>query len=90
MRLPLFILAGAIFFGCAAGPDTLNWQSRIGRFSLDDAKRELGPPESCVGLENEGTACSWTRFKSKDQIEKLVLTFHSNGVLATASDVHFD
>jgi hypothetical protein len=71
---------------CAGVPQT-DWQTRIGHSSLDDVKRELGPPESCSGLDDGGTACSWTTSKSKDRIDKLVLTFGSNGQLATATHV---
>jgi hypothetical protein len=71
---------------CAGAPQT-DWQSQIGQTSLDDAKRELGPPESCSGLDDGGTACSWTTSKSKDRIDKLVLTFGRNGQLATATHV---
>ncbi len=70
-----------------AGMAQTDWQARIGHSSLDDAKRELGPPESCSGLDDGGTACSWTTSKSKDRIEKLVLTFGRNGHLATATHV---
>jgi hypothetical protein len=73
---------------CASTADG-DWQPRIGRFSLDDAKRELGHPESCVGLDDGGTACSWTTAKSRDEVNKLVLTFGSNGKLATYNNVHF-
>lgn len=78
----------ALLTACAstAGSD---WHTRIGLFSLDDAKRELGHPESCVGLDDGGTACSWTAAKSRDEMDKLVLTFGPNGKLATFNKVHF-
>ena len=78
----------ALLTACAstAGSD---WQPRIGLFSLDDAKRELGHPESCVGLDDGGTACSWTTVRSRDEMDKLVLTFGPNGKLATFNNVHF-
>jgi len=85
-------LVGALYLvllaacASAAGSD---WQPRIGRFSLDDAKRELGHPESCVALDDGGTACSWTTAKSREAIDKLVLTFGPNGKLATFNNVHF-
>ena len=66
-----------------------DWQPKIGLYSVDDAKRELGHPESCIGLDDGGTACSWTTAKSRDGIDKLILTFASNGKLATFNNVHF-
>ena len=66
-----------------------DWQPKIGLYSVDDAKRELGHPESCIGLDDGGTTCSWTTAKSRDGMDKLILTFASNGKLATFNNVHF-
>jgi hypothetical protein len=78
----------ALLAACASTAET-DWQPRIGLFSVDDAKRELGHPESCIGLDDGGTACSWTTAKSRDGMDKLILTFGSNGKLATFNNVHF-
>jgi hypothetical protein len=56
---------------------------------LDDAKCDLGVPESCVGLDDGGTACSWTTSKGRETIDKLVLTFNPVSQLTTANNVHF-
>jgi hypothetical protein len=74
--------------GCVSTAEK-DWQPKIGRYSMDDAKRELGHPESCIGLDDGGTACSWTTAKSKEAIDKLVLTFGPNGKLATFNNVRF-
>ena len=66
---------------------TPDWQSRIGHYSLDDATRELGPPESCVELDGGGSACSWTTSKGKEWIDRLVLTFDLRKRLASANNV---
>ena len=66
-----------------------DWQPKIGRYSVDDVKRELGHPESCVSLDDGGTACSWATAKGREGIDKLVLTFGSNGKLATFNNIHF-
>lgn len=73
---------------CAGTAESKDWQTRIGHYSVDDAKRELGHPESCVSLDDGGTACSWAT-KSRDGTDKLVLTFGPNGKLATFNNVHF-
>ena len=67
----------------------IDWKTRIGHYTLDDARRELGVPESCVGLDDGGTACSWTISKGRDALDRLVLTFTPNSQLATANNVHF-
>ena len=78
-----------LLVACAGAAGNAGWQGRIGQYSLDDAKRELGSPESCVGLDDGGTACSWTTSKGEEAIDKLVLTFGPAGKLATANNVHF-
>ena len=87
-RIPIVAFL-ALLAACAEGAGKSDWQPRIGHYSMDDAKRELGPPESCVGLDDGGTACSWARSKGKDAIDKLVLTFGPNGKLATANNIQF-
>ncbi len=74
--------------GCAGAVQT-DWQTRVGRYSLDDVKRELGHPESCIGLDDGGTACSWLTARDKERVEKLILTFSPNGKLATSNQVRF-
>jgi hypothetical protein len=49
----------------------------------------LGAPESCIGLDDGGSVCSWKASSGKNEIDKLVLTFDKNGRLATANAVHF-
>ena len=88
LKLVVYTTYLVLLTACAITADS-DWQPRIGRFSLDDAKRELGRPESCVGLDDGGTACSWTIAKSRNAMDKLVLTFGPNGKLATFNNVHF-
>jgi len=83
------MFAYCLLMAACAGATGADWQARIGHFSLDDATRLLGAPESCAGLDNGGTACSWTTARSGDSIDKLVLTFDPQGTLATADHVHF-
>jgi hypothetical protein len=85
----LEIAAFLVLSTACVGTVESNWQPRIGLFSMEDAKRELGHPESCVRLDDGGTACSWPTAKHQDGTEKLILTFGSNGKLATFNDVRF-
>ena len=85
----MVIAVYCIFLAACAGVDGTDWQSKVGHYSLDDARRELGNPESCVGLDNGGTACSWTKSRTKESIDKIVLTFAPNGQLTTVNKVHF-
>ena len=74
--------------GCAGTVET-DWQTKVGRYSLNDVTRELGRPESCIGLDDGGTACSWLAARDRDNIDKLILTFSPNGTLATSNRVRF-
>jgi len=66
-----------------------DWQGRIGQYSLDDARHELGPPDSCVDLDEGGSACSWTISQGTEWIDRLILTFDLKKQLATANSVRF-
>jgi hypothetical protein len=74
---------------CAGTTAKTDWQAKIGHDWMEDATRALGTPESCAGLDDGGTACSWTRARGTDWIEKLVLTFDPQGRLATANEIRF-
>jgi hypothetical protein len=78
-----------VLLTACASTSERDWQTKIGRYSLDDVKRELGQPESCTGLDDGGTVCSWLTGKGREGIDKLVLTFGTNGKLATSNHVHF-
>ncbi|HET8670898.1 MAG TPA: hypothetical protein VFM05_09825 [Candidatus Saccharimonadales bacterium] len=84
LKVPLTLLLSA----CTATSEMNDWQQRIGQYALEDAKRDLGFPESCVGLDDGGTACSW-RMKSAAKVARLILTFGPTGQLATVNDVQF-
>ena len=84
------VLFVTVSLGCSAIDETHDWQPRIGHYSLNDAKQELGDPESCVGLDDGGTACSWRSGKSKDGFNnRLVLTFDQARILSTFNNVDF-
>ena len=90
MRWPIFVSCLILLTACTergGGIRKTDWQSRIGHYSLDDAKRELGLPESCVDLDHGGSACSWTTSKERKWIERLILTFDLKKQLASADTV---
>jgi hypothetical protein len=90
MRFLSIVAFLMLLAGCAGdSAPRIDWQARIDHYTLDDAKRDLGVPESCVGLDDEGTACSWTTSKGRETIDKLVLTFNPASQLTTANNVHF-
>ncbi len=89
MRFICVIACFTLLAACAGTVQKKDWQTKIGHYTLDEARLELGSPESCVGLDDGGTACSWTTSKDKEAIDKLVLTFGPHGKLSTANHIRF-
>ncbi len=92
LRLPTMITCLMLLAACAEGAGSIgktDWQTRIGQYSFDDARREMGPPESCVDLDDGGVACSWTTSKGTGLIDRLILTFDMKKQLTTANNVRF-
>ncbi len=90
MRWPILVGCLIMLNACTEGAVSIrkpDWPSRIGHYSLDDAKRELGPPESCIDLDHGGSACSWTTSKDREWIKRLILTFDLKNQLASANTV---
>ena len=82
MRALVIALALAGLAGCAG----TNWEARVGIYSIDDAKREYGPPDGCARLDNQQTLCAWTLKFGRTYIDKLILTFDKNGHLVSGGE----
>jgi hypothetical protein len=44
--------------GCATGPK-IDWQSRVGNYTFDDAVLELGPPDKMATLQDGVRVAEW-------------------------------
>ncbi|HXF09878.1 MAG TPA: hypothetical protein VN625_03775 [Desulfuromonadaceae bacterium] len=54
----LFILAIALAFaGCAT--QKVNWQTRVGTYTYDQAIQDFGPPDKSAQLEDGSTVSDW-------------------------------
>jgi PHP family Zn ribbon phosphoesterase len=57
-----FILLAAIaalaFAGCATGPK-IDWNTRVGNFTYDQAVLELGPPDKVAKLDSGIIVANW-------------------------------
>jgi hypothetical protein len=84
-------LAAVILYllACSGTGGRTDWHARIGQSSLEEITRDLGQPESCVGLDDGGSACSWTRSVENEGPGKLILTFDHRQRLTTVNDVRF-
>jgi hypothetical protein len=60
-KLSLFIillLAIAFVTGCKSAPQ-VDWNSRVGSYTYDQAVTELGPPDKQAKLDNGETVSEW-------------------------------
>jgi hypothetical protein len=57
LRAALAALVVAIASGCASS--RIDWNTRIGTYTFDDAVRELGPPDKSAQLTDRSTVADW-------------------------------
>lgn len=57
LRWTLLLGLAGLLAGCAT--NRVNWNSRIGNYTLDQAMVELGPPDKTAKLSNGGTVAEW-------------------------------
>src|SRR5213592_2914485 len=63
-RLLPCLAAGWLLAGCASTPK-VDWNSRIGNFTHDQAVAEMGPPDRSTKLSDDATVEEWfVRHKS--------------------------
>jgi len=57
------VLASLLFPGCAT-TKKVDWNSRMGNFTYDQAVAELGPPDKTATLGNGSTVADWISRRS--------------------------
>jgi hypothetical protein len=63
MRFPAWtpfssvLLAALVFAGCAT--QKVDWKSRVGNYTYDQAVHEYGPPDRSAKLEDGSTVADW-------------------------------
>ena len=85
MRTLIIAVALVVLAGCAG----TNWKARVGTYSINDAKREYGPADTCDRLNNDETVCSWTTSIGENWIDKLILSFDKDGRLISGGRKRF-
>ena len=55
--MPALLLA-LVLAGCATGPK-IDWASRVGHYTYDQAVLELGPPDKVAKLDNGIIVANW-------------------------------
>jgi len=56
--LTILFLAGAFFTGCETAPP-INWDSRVGNYTYDQAVKDFGPPDRQTKLSDGQTVAKW-------------------------------
>jgi hypothetical protein len=56
----LLAMLGLLFAGCQSTPK-VDWNSRIGTYTYDQAVAELGPPDKTAKLSDGRTVADWVK-----------------------------
>ena len=59
----VFLVTVAFFIGCKTTPK-VDWNSRIGNYTYDQAVAELGPPDKSAKLSDGITVAEWVTGRS--------------------------
>jgi hypothetical protein len=54
----LLLMVGGVLIGCASKPK-VDWNSRVGTFTYDQAVTELGPPDKSATTSDATTVAEW-------------------------------
>jgi hypothetical protein len=56
----LLVLIAATWFGCSSTPGSrIDWNSRIGNYTYNQAVQELGPPDTSKKLADQSIVAEW-------------------------------
>jgi len=59
----IIAVMGLTFAGCKSTPK-VDWNSRVGNFTFDQAVTELGPPDKATKLTDGSTVADWVKRSS--------------------------
>ena len=57
LRLGCLLLLGLVVAGCASRK--IDWSSRVGSYTYDQAVRDMGPPDKSAKLDDDSTVADW-------------------------------
>jgi hypothetical protein len=58
------LLALGLFTGCQT--NKIDWTSRIGTYTFDDAVKEMGPPDKTATLTDGTQVCEWLTYRGSE------------------------
>jgi hypothetical protein len=76
--LAMLALAAAFLTGCKSTPP-VDWNSRIGTYTYDQAVTDLGPPDKQAKLDNGQTVAEWITHRSGGSGLSIGTGFFSGG-----------
>ena len=62
--LMMAAIVGLFFTACATGPK-VDWDSRVGNYTFDEAVLELGPPDKEARLTDNTRVSEWITYRSR-------------------------
>ena len=62
--LCVLLLALGLFTGCQT--NKIDWTSRVGTYTFDDAVKEMGPPDKTATLSDGTQVCEWLTYRGSD------------------------
>lgn len=69
--------------GCAG----VDWESRIGTYTYQDAVREFGPPDQRETLSDGSITASWTTGVGPNWRDRIIMVFGRNETLVSVREV---
>ncbi len=75
------LLALGLFTGCQT--NKIDWASRVGTYTFDDAVKEMGPPDKTATLTDGTQVCEWLTYRGSDG--GTVITSGYYGVYASSN-----
>ena len=60
----LVVIAAAFLIGCSSAPK-VDWDSRVGNYTFDQAVLELGPPDKDALLSDNMRVSEWLTYRSR-------------------------
>jgi hypothetical protein len=60
----LGLVTALLVFGCATGP-RIDWKTRIGAYSYDNALKELGPPDKVASTSDGSKVAEWLMYRGR-------------------------
>ena len=76
--LVIFALATALITGCKSTPP-IDWNSRVGSYTYDQAVTDLGPPDKQAKLTDGKNVCEWITHRHGGSGLSVGTGFYSGG-----------